>query len=476
MRAVVKKRFVALVCACVLLASCGLAEQAAQGEICVPDQFVFSGGSGKVTITCPEFTLNDGAVTAKIVFSSDKYTQARLGDQVYHPEVVDSCAVFTLPVALNRSFTLYATTMAMSAPHEIAYDLYIGWNETGLPGLAYEGSMDLSYARGFSVDFYEGGYALIDVKEHETYLIVPEDQPVPEGLNPDITVLQKPFGSVYLAATSAMSLFDAIGALDCIRLSGTQADGWYVQNAVDAMERGDILFAGKYSEPDFELLVREECDLAVESMMILHTPNVRELIELLGIPVFIDRSSSEDHPLGRLEWVRLYGLITGCEQEADAAFESQVTLVGEMGQRAATGKTVAFFSLKPDGTVTVRGSRDYIARCVELAGGAYAFDGIEGQETNASVNLTMEAFYDTAREADVLIYNASIQDEISTIDELLIQQPLFADMKAVGTGDVFCTEKSLYQSTNAIGTFIADLRMILSREAEGMTFLYRLSK
>lgn len=66
-------------------------------------------------------------------------------------------------------------------------------------------------------------------------------------------------------------------------------------------------FAGKYSEPDYEMLVDEDCDVAIESTMILHTPKVQEMIENLGIPVFIDRSSYEMHPLGRTEWVKLYG-------------------------------------------------------------------------------------------------------------------------------------------------------------------------
>ena len=49
------------------------------------------------------------------------------------------------------------------------------------------------------------------------------------------------------------------------------------------MEDGKILFAGKYSEPDYEMLIDEDCDLAIESTMILHTPKVQEMIEDLDI-------------------------------------------------------------------------------------------------------------------------------------------------------------------------------------------------
>lgn len=102
------------------------------------------------------------------------------------------------------------------------------------------------------------------------------------------------------------------------QLTGTQASGWYIENAVKAMDDGKIKFAGKYSEPDYEMLVDEDCDLAIESTMILHTPKVQEMIESLDIPVMIDRSSYESHPLGRTEWIKLYaamlnkGRCSGC--------------------------------------------------------------------------------------------------------------------------------------------------------------------
>src|SRR5699024_9215491 len=130
-----------------------------------------------------------------------------------------------IPVEINRSFAVYGTTTAMSAAHEVEYTLYIGMNESAeegkaeLAGLAWESTLPLTYAEGFTVDYYAGGYALIDVVDGERYLVVPEGMAVPEGLDPQIVVLQQPLDRVYLAATSAMSLFDAMNALAAIHLS-----------------------------------------------------------------------------------------------------------------------------------------------------------------------------------------------------------------------------------------------------------------
>ena len=345
-----------------------------------------------------------------------------------------------------------------------------------LPGLMWESRMNLIYATGFSVDYYEGGYALIDVKDSAQYLVVPEGMPVPEGLDAGIRVLQQPLDKIYLAATSAMALFDRLDALSSIRLVGTAASGWYIDNAVAAIERGDMLFSGKYSEPDYELMINEGCDLAIESTMIQHSPKVQEMIELLGIPVFIDRSSYENHPLGRTEWIKLYSVLTDKETEAEAFFDIQTAIIEELRDFENTEKTVAFFYISSDGTVNVRASWDYIASMIEIAGGRYIFPELSDPESNRStVSMTLEQFYAAAVNADYLIYNAAIDNPLPNVDALLAKSNLFADFKAVREGNVWCTGKYLYQATDIVGSLITDIHHMLTGQEEGMNFIYKLN-
>lgn len=345
-----------------------------------------------------------------------------------------------------------------------------------LPGLKYESSMDLIYATGFSVDYYAGGYALIDVHDSARYLVVPEDMAAPEGLDGDIRVLQQPIDTIYLAATSAMALFDRMDALSSIRLVGTAASGWYIEDAVAAMEAGEMLFAGKYSEPDYELMINEGCDLAIESTMILHSPKVQEMIELLGIPVFIDRSSYENHPLGRTEWIKLYSVLVDAEERASAFFDTQAAIITDLKDFENTEKTVAFFYISSDGTVNVRASWDYIASMIEIAGGRYAFTDLSDPESRRStVSMTMEEFYAAAVNADYLIYNAAIDNPLESMDALMAKSPLFADFKAVREGNVWCTGKYLYQATDIVGSLITDIHHMLTGDEGGMTFIYKLN-
>ena len=185
-------------------------------------------------------------------------------------------------------------------------------------------TMELLYADQFSVDYYDDNYAMITIKDNRRYLVVPEDREPWEGLPDDVTVIRQPLKNIYLAATSAMDLFCSLDSVDRITLSGTDASGWYIREARKAMEEGRMLFAGKYNAPDYERILSGSCDLAIESTMIYHSPEVKEQLEKLGIPVFVERSSYENHPLGRMEWVKLYGVMLGGEELAESCFKEQV--------------------------------------------------------------------------------------------------------------------------------------------------------
>ena len=305
-----------------------------------------------------------------------------------------------------------------------------------LPGLTYESTMELSFAECFDVYYYNDGYKLLDVHDSARYLLIPEGKEAPDGLEDDIYVLQQPLDTIYMAATSPMALFDAIGSVDSIKLSGLDASGWYIQAAADAINNGDMTYAGKYDEPDYELLVGDDCDLAIESTMILHAPKVQEMIETLGIPVFIDRSSYESQPLGRTEWIKLYGAMMNKEEEADAFFEKQAEIIEKLKDFTNTEKTVAFFYINTSGAPVVRNPKDYISSMIEVAGGRNAFADLQDDSGKTSISITMEEFYNTAIDADYLIYNSSIDATVNSLDDLLAKDSLMADFKAVKDGNV----------------------------------------
>ena len=321
--------------------------------------------------------------------------------------------------------------------------------------------MELNYATQYSVDEY-GGYKMITIVDDGRFLLIPEGAAVPQNIPEDVTVLQQPLEKTYLVSTSVMDLVRQIDAMSDIRLSGTKEDGWYVEEAREAMEEGDILYAGKYSTPDYELILDEGCNLAIENTMIYHNPEVKEKLEELGIPVLVERSSYESHPLGRLEWIRLYGVLFDKEEEADSFYETELEKLEPIMKKESCNVTVAFFSVTANGTISVRKSNDYVAQMIALSGGTYVPEQLAGEEEKAlsTMNIQMEDFYADAKNADILIYNSTIEGEISTLEELKQKNPLFADFKAVQDGNVYCTTNNFFQKSTAIGDFMEDLNKI----------------
>ena len=347
------------------------------------------------------------------------------------------------------------------------------WDE-----MDWSGHLELDYAQMFSVDYSPDGYKRITI-DKDAYLVVPELDPVPEGTPEDVTILRQPIRNIYLQATAAMDCFRQLDAMDAVTMSGTQAEGWYIPEARQAMEEGRMVYAGKYSAPDYELIQSQGCGLALESTMIYHNPEVKEQLERLGIPVLVERSSYESHPLGRMEWIKLYGVLMGRLEEAEAFFNGQLERLAPVLEQENTGKTVAFFYITSNGAVSVRKPGDYIAKAIDLAGGVYVFHDLPGEENALStMNMQMESFYQGAKDADVLIYNSAIDANLTTIEELVAKSEPLADFKAVRAGDVWCTGKSMFQEALGVGDMILDINAVLNQEdpADGdMNYLHRLT-
>ena len=264
-----------------------------------------------------------------------------------------------------------------------------------------------------------------------------------------------------------------------MRFTSTSYKNWGIPEVREALDAGTLVYAGKYSAPDFEMLLGEKCSLAIESTMIYHSPDIKEKLENLGIPVLVERSSYEPHPLGRVEWIKLYGLLLGKTAEAEAFYADQLEQVAQLMDIPSGELTVAYFHISTARSVVVRKPGDYLSKMIELAGGKYIFDQLPGQdETSLStMNMDMEAFYAGAKDADVLIYNSTTDGELNTLDQLLAKSELLGDFKAVQEGNVWCSEHDLFQKSSAAAVMIRELNRILSGDAAGedqLEFFHRL--
>jgi len=440
-----------------------------------------SGGSGKAKLASPAaLHVENGICTVTLVWGSKNYDYMRLGETKILPLPDRETSTFEIPVEIfDRNMAVIADTVAMSEPHEIEYRLLFSSASLQLQNSEADSASEpgLCAAKQFRVDYREDGSAILTLGDKDRYLLLDREAEIPadaEGL----TIIRTPVERVYAASSSVPDLFLRCGALDRIRFTSTDESSWRLPELQEALQRGSLLYAGKYNAPDYELLLEENCDLVIENTMILHKPEVKEKLEALGLPVIIEYSSYEPEPLGRVEWIRLYGLLTGHQAEADAFFQQQREVLEQTAAEAPTEKTAAFFHITANGAAVVRRSSDYVTKMIELAGGRSPFTELP-EEDNAlsTVTIQMESFYAQARDADVLIYNSTVSGDLEQMQDLLEKSSLFEDFKAVQNGEVWCTEQSMFQQSSATAGMIADIHTILSGEAEGrdqLTWLHRI--
>lgn len=481
------------------------------------------GGSGRASVASPaEVEIKDGKAVATLEWSSPNYDYMVVNGEKYLPVNTEGNSVFRIPVeAFDQDIAVIADTVAMSTPHEIEYTLNfhagengqnaakadttgqedsdgaekgqqtaaVGGNpaKTAAAPLTYDHSMELSYAENFAVDYYEGGYKLLTTRLNgDRILIVPKHQQAPEdaealvspsaeGEPGKLMVLQEPVKNLYLVASSVMDMFAQLDSMDAISMCGLKEEDWYIPAAKQAMKEGTLLYAGKYSQPDYELLLSQNCSMAIENSMIYHTPEVMEKLDEFGIPTLVEYSSYEEHPLGRVEWVRFFGALLDQEEKADQLFEKQKEALKRVEAEESTGKTVAFFYITSNGLVQVRQSTDYIPKMIELAGGKYVFENLGDPDSRRStVNLQLEDFYDGAQDADFLVYNTTIDRQVQTLEDLLKKCSLLKDFKAVKNHQVWCTAEDMYQQSMSAGNLIGDFHRMLTGDNEETRYLYRL--
>lgn len=350
--------------------------------------------------------------------------------------------------------------------------------DSGNSDNAAENRLELKYAKEFSAEYLDNGCILVSIGA-DSYTIVPEGENVPVD-NGDSTVIMLPVENVYNAASSAMDLIDCTGSLGNIMMTSTKYDDWALSSVKNAMDSGDICYIGKYSAPDYEALIEADCSLAIESTMIYHSPEVKEKIEELGIPVLVERSSYESDPLGRMEWIKLYGILFGCEKKANEMFNNRVSQLDSILNAEKTDKKAAFFYVNTSGGVVIRKPNDYIPEMMRMAGGDYIFDSDDlGADENSLSTMTVqpEVFCEKAWNADIIIYNSTILGEIPSLNELIKKYPMLKDFTAVKNGEVWCTEKNMFQQTTGAADMIKELHSIFVGEAEDkMDYMYRLEE
>ena len=269
------------------------------------------------------------------------------------------------------------------------------------------------------------------------YVLVPRGSditaPLPEG-----DVIRTPLTSVAVYTSVHCALLDELGAYNCI--SGI-CDLQYINLPTlhQDVKAGKIADLGDAMSPNIEGVI----NLSPDAIMLSPFENNGGYGKLgkLGIPIIECADYMETSPLGRAEWIKFYGLLTGKSREADSIFaatEKNYNETKALAMKAPDRPTVVT-EMKIGSTWYVAGAGSTVAIFIRDAGGKYVFNDVKA---NGAVPYSPEQAFSKAKDADfwLIKYNQATD---MTLADLKASWPLNAYMNAYRNGRTYGCNLSL---------------------------------
>ncbi len=347
--------------------------------------------------------------------------------------------------------------------------------------LTLENTMELKYAQNFKVDYLSDGFKLLTVDNHSNYkqeiLLVPKGKETPKEskfINENTIIIKAPVENLFVSSTPAVSLINAVDALDYVKMTTYDAKDWYIDDIKNAIEEGKIIYTGHAKNPDFEIISKNQPQLVIYNTKIDSYPEVREKLKELGLEIIVDYSSFEPHPMAKTEWVKFFGALLNKETEANAKFDEQAKIFENI-KAENSEKTAAIFYITSKNDLYVRKCGDYMVTMLEMAGGKYIFDDLE-KDSTGTVKIDFETFYNTAKDADNIIYLWPMGGRPKSLNDLLAKNELLKDFKAVQNNNVWCTSPDYFQTSDKMGEMIEDIVKLINNNETDDSEIKHLSK
>lgn len=364
--------------------------------------------------------------------------------------------------------------------------------------LTSTGKEENTFAELFSIehlkDENEKAYSKIEVFDKEkkldtSWLLLPEGVDKVSGAPAGVNIMTfRDRQNIMVSSASTMALINAMDALSKVPMT-TADTTWRIQEIKDAIDKGTVKEVGKYSKPDYEQIIsigaEKHVTFAVFSTMLDSVPDVYDqLTKTCNLRIMRDQSSYESHPLGRTEWIKIYGEIFDMRDKSDAVFNGQVEILNETTSKInvpeAERKTVLiFYTTSTKDTFYVRNAADYVTELVNLGGGKQVAEIGPGKSGNTK--MTQESFIEKCSQADYVLYNWTSGASGVKDDSLqgLIDARLgdwFKDFKAYKEGNVWRTSNDFYQKMDKMGEMVADIYKMLYGEnvSDTLTYVNRL--
>lgn len=318
------------------------------------------------------------------------------------------------------------------------------------------------YANKFSVEYLDNNVKLVTDGADRKVLLVPKEGKKPEGYD-NISVIRTPIDNVLLCSTMQTSLIKPLDVYDSIKcVTKYNVNEGHIDEINKRMQKGDITYVGKLKALDYELIKSKKPEVAF--IISVDVPKLAPKFDELGIPYIVESSSLENHPLGRMEWIKFMSFFYNKEVLADKHLKNAEDNIKKVNDKLkGKDKTLVTAGVAYKGKFSIRRGGSYQGNMYPLAGGEYVFKDLDSKKGGAA-SISFEDFYSKSANADVYIYEAMTSSRPKTIKDVVAEAPVTKNMKAIKNEQVWITQSGWSQSVDKIDEIIEDLAAICHPE------------
>ena len=282
-----------------------------------------------------------------------------------------------------------------------------------------------------------GGYTLVDVENPwkegallKRYALVHSDSVMPKNLMAEAEVVRVPVKSALVYSSVHAGAFDELGSIDVVT-GIVDAEYYKIPQIVEGVKNGTVVDAGNSMAPTIEKIV----ELSPEAILTSPFQNAGHgAIEKLGIPIIECADYMETTPLGRAEWIKLFGELLCKRDEANAIYEEVERKYNALVAKTKNveEKPTVISEMLIDGVWFLPGGRSYMAQMFADAGAAYPWSE---DESTGSLQLDFATVYDKAYNADYwIIKNYEPNFSLASLES---RYPLNKKFDAFSKGGVY---------------------------------------
>lgn len=327
-------------------------------------------------------------------------------------------------------------------------------------------SLPVYFSDSFRIEYLDNGCKIVTDGESLRLLLVPEGKEAPKGIKADKTV-SIPLKRVMAASSTQVGPLLKLGVFDSLKAVTTSAEKWITPVAKKAVTQGTVKYVGGegMGQPDYEQVKAINPDMVFVYTGSYGQQSIIEKLNEMGIHFAVNNEYLESHYLGRMEWIKFMGAFYDKELKAEKILNDAVKEIDMVTAKVSGLKEpkVAWGS-SSKGTVYVPNAGSYVAKWIDMAGGDYVFKNV-GVGASSSSKISMEDFYAKAKDADILIYSSTINYlQTPTIEGIVKDNPLFANIKAVKNGNVWVYSADWWETIPETDHFVKGIAAVFHPE------------